>query len=68
LWVLREFRAEFYAALPTISKRIAYLATPYHADILRPRLLELNRPSPIEMEVQVFTEELSAQQWLQGYS
>lgn len=64
-WVLQEFRADFQAALPTVTRRVAYLTTPYHADILRPRLAEFDRDPANSTQLQVFTEELPAQQWLQ---
>ncbi|WP_045688150.1 hypothetical protein [Hymenobacter sp. AT01-02] len=66
-WVLHEFRTLFIEALPTATRRIAYFTAPYHADILRPRLLELDQNNPLApaVEIRVFTEELPAQQWLQ---
>ncbi|TGE09331.1 hypothetical protein [Hymenobacter fodinae] len=65
-WVLREFRSDFQAALPDTTRRLAYLTTPYHADILRPRLLELDTPTDGGTDIRVFTEEMPAQQWLQS--
>ncbi|RSK37622.1 hypothetical protein [Hymenobacter metallilatus] len=65
-WVLQEFRQELQKALPTAARRIAYLATPFHADILRPRLAELDQDPANSTQVQVFTEEQPAQQWLLG--
>ncbi|MET4107796.1 hypothetical protein [Hymenobacter sp. UYP22] len=62
-WVLNDFRHDFQAALPAATRRIAYLTTPYHADILRPRLAEFDQSN--NTQLQVFTEELPAQQWLQ---
>ncbi|RSK48013.1 hypothetical protein [Hymenobacter rigui] len=64
-WVLEDFRAAFEAALPGTTRRIAYLTTPYHADILRPRLTEFDHDPNNSTRLQVFTEELPAQQWLQ---
>ena len=64
-WVLREFRADFQADLPTITRRLAYLTTPYHAEILRPRLSELDVLVDTGTDIRVFTEEMPAQQWLQ---
>jgi hypothetical protein len=65
-WVLGDFRAAFKATLPGITRRIAYLTTPYHADILRPRLAEFDQDPGNSTRLQVFTEELPAQQWLQN--
>ncbi|TGD77965.1 hypothetical protein [Hymenobacter wooponensis] len=64
-WVLRDFRSDFQAALPTTTRRLAYLTTPYHADILRPRLSELDSLADTGTDIRVFTEEMPAQQWLQ---
>jgi hypothetical protein len=65
-WVLQQFRADFQAALPTATRRLAYLTTPYHAEILRGRLAELDTMTNSVAEIQVFTEEMPAQQWLQS--
>lgn len=65
-WVLNDFRHDFQATLPTATRRIAYLTTPYHADILRPRLAEFDHDTSNSTRLQVFTEELPAQQWLQN--
>ncbi|WP_426489784.1 hypothetical protein [Hymenobacter sp. 102] len=64
-WVLEDFRVAFKAALPGVTRRIAYFTTPYHADILRPRLAEFDHDPSNSTRLQVFTEELPAQQWLQ---
>lgn len=64
-WLLQEFRAELKAALPGIPRRLAYLTTPYHADILRPRLAEYDHDPTNSTQLRVFTEEQLAQQWLQ---
>jgi hypothetical protein len=65
-WVLRDFRSDFQAALPSTTRRLAYLTTPYHADILRPRLSELDTLADGGTDIRVFTEEMPAQQWLQS--
>ncbi|GGG39958.1 hypothetical protein [Hymenobacter glacieicola] len=65
-WVLEDFRAEMRSTLPATTRRLAYLTTPFHADILRPRLTELARGGEANAQVQVFTEEMPAQQWLQS--
>ncbi|SNC76939.1 hypothetical protein SAMN06265337_3638 [Hymenobacter gelipurpurascens] len=64
-WVLQEFRHDFQAALPGAIRRLAYLTTPYHADVLRPRLTEFSMMPDAGAEIRVFTEETPAQQWLQ---
>ncbi|QJX46788.1 hypothetical protein HMJ29_07480 [Hymenobacter taeanensis] len=65
-WVLQEFRADFQVALPTTTRRLAYLTTPYHAEVLRPRLAELDTVANTGTDIRVFTEEMPAQQWLQS--
>lgn len=65
-WVLQDFRADFRAALPTATRRLAYLTTPYHAETLRLRLSELDTLADTGAHIRVFTEEMPAQQWLQS--
>lgn len=67
-WVLHTFRPELQAALPSVTRRFAYLATPYHAEILQPRLTQFEGEAPASAStaVRVFTEEQPAQQWLLG--
>ncbi|UPL49068.1 hypothetical protein [Hymenobacter sublimis] len=65
-WVLEDFRAQMRSALPGVTRRLAYLTTPFHADILRPRLIEFAQTGQDDAQVEVFTEEMPAQQWLQS--
>ncbi|GAB2460854.1 hypothetical protein GCM10011375_11550 [Hymenobacter qilianensis] len=67
-WVLTEFRSRMGAALPHVPRRIAYLVTPYHSELIRERLALLEPTFPLALQqgavIQVFTEEHPAQQWL----
>ncbi|QIL76575.1 hypothetical protein [Hymenobacter sp. HDW8] len=67
-WVLTDFRTRMGAALPHVSRRIAYLVTPYHSELIRERLALLEPTYPVAVQqgaaIQVFTEEQPAQQWL----
>jgi hypothetical protein len=65
-WVLQQFCSDFQAALPTATRRLAYLTTPYHAEILRLRLSEFDIKADKAADIRVFTEEMPAQQWLQS--
>lgn len=65
-WVLQQFRSDFQAALPATTRRLAYLTTPYHAEILRLRLAEFDSKPGMGADIQIFTEEMPAQQWLQN--
>ncbi|NVO30668.1 hypothetical protein [Hymenobacter lapidiphilus] len=66
VWILHDFRVELQAALPAAVRRIAYFTTPYHAELLIPRLQELNTVAAAELEIRVFVEEASAYSWLTG--
>ncbi|MBT2556979.1 hypothetical protein J7E24_04225 [Hymenobacter sp. ISL-91] len=66
LWILHDFRAELQTALPAAVRRIAYFTTPYHAELLIPRLQELNTVAAADLEIRVFVEEASAYSWLTG--
>jgi hypothetical protein len=67
-WILATFRPQIAAALPTASRRIAYLVTPYHVDLIRERLAALEPTYPMAVQqsaiIRVFTEEQRAQEWL----
>ena len=67
-WILANFRTQMAATLPTTSRRIAYLVTPYHADLIRERLALLEPTYSVAVQqsaaIRVFTEEQRAQQWL----
>jgi hypothetical protein len=67
-WVLTELRTQLTAAIPHTIRRIAYLVTPYHGEIIRERLSLLEPTYPVAVRqsvtIQVFTEEQRAQQWL----
>jgi hypothetical protein len=67
-WILANFRPQIAAILPTTSRRIAYLVTPYHADLIRERLATLEPTYPVAVQqsaaIRVFTEEQLAQRWL----
>lgn len=67
-WVLVTFRPQMAAALPTASCRLAYLVTPYHAELLRERIALLEPTYPVAVQqsaaIDVFTEEHLAQRWL----
>ncbi len=64
-WVMHNFRASLAAALPGLRPRLAYLVTPYHAELLSQRLAEEMATDTLDnVAVRVFTEEQAAQQWL----
>lgn len=66
-WVMQNFRASLAAALPGTRPRLAYLVTPYHAELLNKRLAdELATDHINTVAVRVFTEEQVAQEWLQA--
>jgi hypothetical protein len=67
-WVLEKFRPQLRTALP-VPRRLAYLVTPYQAELLNSRLHE-HEPLAADAaregaEVRNFIEELPAQHWLQ---
>jgi hypothetical protein len=65
-WVMHNFRASLAAALPGTRPHLAYLVTPYHAELLNQRLAEEMATDLVDaVAVRVFTEEQAAQQWLQ---
>ncbi|AYA37923.1 hypothetical protein D3Y59_13235 [Hymenobacter oligotrophus] len=68
-WVLRAFRERLAEAVPA-PRRIAYLVTPYQAEVMNERLRQLEPEVPeatrLGAAVQAFTEELPAQHWLQA--
>ena len=66
-WVMQNFRASLAAALPGTRARLAYLVTPYHAEMLNKRLAEEMATDQLDtVAVRVFTEEQTAQEWLQA--
>lgn len=68
-WILRDFRPLLTEGLPA-PRRLAYLLTPYQADIMNARLHELEPTMPAATrqaaDVRAFIEELPAQHWLQA--
>lgn len=66
-WVLHTFRERMAAAVPP-PRRIAYLVTPYQAEIMNERIRQLDPEVPeatrLGAAVHTFTEELPAQHWL----
>lgn len=66
-WIVTSFREQLTSALPGIRLCLAYLVLPYHADTLSQRIAEeMATDSVNTMAMRVFTEEQTAQQWLQN--
>ncbi|RYU78611.1 hypothetical protein [Hymenobacter persicinus] len=60
-WVLTDFRAQLAQALPHVTRRLAYLVTPYHQATIRERM----QSPELADNIRVFIEEAPAQHWLE---
>ncbi|WBA41143.1 hypothetical protein [Hymenobacter canadensis] len=66
-WLMHNFRASLAAALPGTRPRLAYLVAPYHAELLNERLADEMATDALDtVAVRAFTEEQTAQAWLQA--
>lgn len=66
-WIVDTFQVALSNALPGQRPRLAYLVAPYHADLLRQRLTDIQIADSLGLVViRVFTEEQAAQEWLQA--
>ncbi|WP_375436755.1 hypothetical protein [uncultured Hymenobacter sp.] len=67
-WLVTSFCEQLTSALPGIRPCLAYLVLPYHAETLSQRLAQEMATDSVHtsMALRVFTEEQTAQEWLQS--